>query len=87
MFEINKAVTNLGFKVEGKPLNRKEGPNAKIGLKLEGKGHTNGLLISHYSNQLASYFANESIFSHGLVYLMHQGESDQQLIISIDEMV
>jgi hypothetical protein len=54
-FDINKAVTHLGFRVSGDPLHRSKGDSAVV--HLDGKYEALKLLsLSYYSNQLSVNF-------------------------------
>lgn len=54
-YDINKAVTHLGFRVSGDPLHRNKGDSAIV--HLDGKHETLKLLsLSYYSNQLSVNF-------------------------------
>ena len=49
-FDINVAVLNLGFDVIGKPLDKKQGANARVNMEFDGDQMLKALSMSYYGN-------------------------------------
>ena len=49
-FDINVAVLNLGFDVIGKPLDKKQGSNARVNMEFDGDQMLKALSMSYYGN-------------------------------------
>ena len=66
-FDINKAAIRLGFKVEGKPLDKRKGDEAMVNL--DSKGVEKTLSLAYYSNNIGTYFSLESMITHAVCYM------------------
>ena len=64
-YDINLAVKHLGFEVEGKPLDKHKGNDAKVNMAQD----NSVLALAYYSNQLTTYFSLESILAHSVSFL------------------
>ena len=56
---------HLGFKVEGKPLDKHKGNDAKVNIAQD----NSVLALAYYSNQLTTYLSLESILAHSVSFL------------------
>ena len=64
-YDINLAVKHLGFKVEGKPLDKHKGNDAKVNIAQD----NSVLALAYYSNQLTTYLSLESILALSVSFL------------------
>ena len=67
-YDIQETVLNLGFKVKGKPMDKKTGDKAIVNIE-EKDSLLQSLAMSYYANQIAVNFSVESIIAHSFNYL------------------
>ena len=73
-WDINVASLNLGFKVKGQPMNKKDGDKAQI-IMQEKNELQKHLSLAYYANQMSVYFKLESIIAHSINYFIEKRTS------------
>lgn len=72
-YDIQQGCLNLDFTIKGKPMDKKVGDKAIVQFS-EKHSLMNSLSMSYYANQIAVNFADESIISHSIQYLINKGK-------------
>ena len=65
-YDINNAVLNLGFNINGNPFDKKLGSKASVDLEFDGDQMLKALSMSYYGNMLGVHLSLESIMFHAI---------------------
>ena len=77
---------NLGFEIEGKPMDKRQGNKATVDLNFSGDQMLKTLSMSYYGNQLGVYFSAEAIVIYAIDILFKEKKTSTLKLNEIVEL-